>query len=382
MKNNRKNYHAGRIVSLLLVLCMVLSIVPITAFAGVTDVTGGSTSNVYKHTYHTKVKMNANVTVQDSEGNTVNTYPVSEESDFLVGNVSDDGKTLVVAGYPSVIATNGTTQDDYVIDNVVINGAPASCTVGEAPKAMATKGDNEPYTFYEYWEEWAETEEGLEPVKFWYSDADRMSRVSADKRITAFEEGKTYSYSIIAEANENYTFVSKNTLSVMLNGEDFIAKSEVILDGKSLMIGLGSFMQPVKPATQKEIELIEINNATVSFKVGDKPIFTGTVPDGALYAIDYEGWFGEDDEFISSSDYWNSAYVERDWCDGLISSFKANTEYTYQLYLKLTDEAAAQGYVFGSNTKLKVNEKTVTGIIPPPPLYRCLISSVLLLRLR
>lgn len=60
-------------------------------------------------------------------------------------------------------------------------------------------------------------------------------------------------------------------------------------------------------------------------------VFTGTVP---LYAIDYEGWFGE-----------------------LISSFKANTEYTYQLYLKLTDEAAAQGYVFGPNTKLKVNGK-------------------------
>ena len=107
------------------------------------------------------------------------------------------------------------------------------------------------------------------------------------------------------------------------------------------------------------IENVVINNATISFKAGDKPVFTGTVPNDALYVIDYEGWFGADNKFISSSDYWNSAYVERGWCDGLISSFKGNTEYNYQLYLKLTDEAIEQGYVFGPKTKLIVNGKDV-----------------------
>ena len=250
MKKNRNIYHAGRIISLLLVLCMVPSIAPITAFAGVEDITGGTTSNVYKHTYHTKVKMTANVTVQDGEGNTVNTYQVSEESDFLVGNISDDAVQAEITRLEGVVnsqlpssavksnrTTNtifdhfessyilesskdqtligdnaqdesGTTstldvheyqiyeitdewtvkQDDYVIHKVVINNAPVSCTVGEAPKAMATKGDNGAYTFYEYWEEWAQTENGLEPVKFWYSDAEQMNRVPADQRITAFEE--------------------------------------------------------------------------------------------------------------------------------------------------------------------------------------------------
>ncbi|MGN0441125.1 MAG: hypothetical protein ACI4FO_00320, partial [Acutalibacteraceae bacterium] len=402
MKKNIKNHHAGRIISLFIVLCMVLAIVPVTAFAE--DTRGDS---VYIHTYHTKVKLTANVTIQDSEGNTVNTYPVSEESaDYIVGNVSDDAiqaeitrlEGVVNPQLPSgAVKSNSTTkttfdhfdshaeidwedtttstlyvdeyqiyeitdewtvkQDDYVIDNVIINNAPTSCIVGEAPKAMATKGDDEAYTFCEYWEEWAETEEGLEPVKFWYSDAEQMSRVPADKRITAFEEGKTYSYSIIAQAKQNYCFDENNIPSVMLNGENFTDKSELIFDNH-LMIG-PKFMTPKKPVQQKEISVVEINNATLTFKDGDKPVFTGTTPDGAQYAIDYEGWFGEDDEFISSSDYWNSAYVERDWCDGLISSFKANTEYTYQLYLKLTDEAVAQGYVFGPNTKLKVNGKNV-----------------------
>lgn len=114
-----------------------------------------------------------------------------------------------------------------------------------------------------------------------------------------------------------------------------------------------------EPTELKKIEQIDINNATVSFKAGDKPVFTGTTPDGAPYVIDYESWFGADNEFISSSDYWNSAYVERGWCNGLISSFKANTEYSYSLYIKLTEEGYNAGYRFGENTALSVNGEVI-----------------------
>lgn len=109
----------------------------------------------------------------------------------------------------------------------------------------------------------------------------------------------------------------------------------------------------------REITEVVINNATVSFKAGDKPVFTGTVPSGAPYVIDYESWLGADGEFISCSDYWNSAYVERGWCEGLISSFKANTEYQYGLYIKLTEEGYNAGYRFGDNTALSVNGEVI-----------------------
>ena len=33
------------------------------------------------------------------------------------------------------------------------------------------------------------------------------------------------------------------------------------------------------------IDVVEINDVTVSFKDGDKPVFTGKVPDGADYAF-------------------------------------------------------------------------------------------------
>ncbi|MGN0498376.1 MAG: X2-like carbohydrate binding domain-containing protein [Acutalibacteraceae bacterium] len=442
MKKNIKNHHAGRIVSLLLMLCMVLSIAPVMAFAsGNADqnITLVDFGNVWKNLDSTQpvaftTELNPNsacsnqmdITAQSwvnfSYGDIMEsnasekkptalasydfcitftakegyTFPYDSKSGAFTGTVICDGTTIVengqskvdgvsafmlgntvfgttlrVLGYPKVVATDGASQDNYVINNVVINNAPTSCTAGEAPAAQATAGgESAPnYTFYEYWEEWEQTANGLEPVKFWYSDAQQMSRVPEGKAITAFEEGKTYSYSIIATGNENYTFASRDTLSVMLNGSDFSAKSEPIMDGKSLMIGPGAFMKPVNPAEQKEIELIEINNATVSFHVGDRPVFTGTTPDDALYVVDYEGWRGEDDAFICSSDYWNNAYVEHGWCGGPVSSFKADTDYMYMLYVKLTDEAAAQGYVFGPNTKLKVNGKDVdyphmaTGIV-------------------
>lgn len=275
---------------------------------------------------------------------------------------SYDLKTLVVTGYPMATALEG-SQDNYVIDNVVINNAPTSCVVGEAPSAMAIKsGENASnYTFYEYWEEMVQTGNGIEPVKFWYSDPEQMSRVTGDAKLNRFEEGRLYYYSIVAKPNTNYSFASKDTLSVMLNGENISNTKSVLVSeaGNSLIIEPGTFMTPAKPVVQKEVKLIEINNATVSFHVGDKPAFTGTAASGAPYVIDYEGWFGADNKFICNSDYWNKAYVEQGRCDGLISSFKTDTTYTYQLYVKLTDKAAAEGYVFSPNTKLQVNGKIV-----------------------
>lgn len=43
MKKNIKNHYAGRIISILIVLCMIMVFAPVTAFASVEDVTGGAT---------------------------------------------------------------------------------------------------------------------------------------------------------------------------------------------------------------------------------------------------------------------------------------------------------------------------------------------------
>ncbi|MDY5497791.1 MAG: fibronectin type III domain-containing protein [Anaerobutyricum sp.] len=267
--------------------------------------------------------------------------------------VSEDGKTLTMSIDLFVTATAGSWKDDYVINHVVINNAPTSCTVGEAPKAMATKGDTGAYTFYEYWEEWAQTDNGMEPVKFWYSNKD----VSADQRITAFEEGKTYSYSIIAKANENYTFASIDNLSVMLNDEDYTDKSGVILDGTGLMIGPGKFMKPTKPITQKEIPVVEINNATLTFKDGDKPGFTGTIPTNAKYRLVFEEW-RTNGEWTRSEEWYNDA--DHHGSDKVITAFDKNKSYTYILYLTPNAAGSEEDWYFGPNTKLRINGKEVS----------------------
>lgn len=60
------------------------------AWAGVTDVTGGTTSNIYKHTYHTNVKGTASIKYVDENNEQVRETTVTHESGFVVGGVADE----------------------------------------------------------------------------------------------------------------------------------------------------------------------------------------------------------------------------------------------------------------------------------------------------
>ena len=91
---------------------------------------------------------------------------------------------------------------------------------GDAPQKAATvpDGDAEKYEIeYEYWEEMQLSSEGyLEPVAYWYSDESKYSAVQQDKKITSFEEGKSYMYSISLKAKDGYSFT--DNCPVTING--------------------------------------------------------------------------------------------------------------------------------------------------------------------
>ncbi|MGM9614176.1 MAG: X2-like carbohydrate binding domain-containing protein, partial [Oscillospiraceae bacterium] len=125
----------------------------------------------------------------------------------------------------------------------------------------------------------------------------------------------------------------------------------------ALQIGTDLTMTPTTPAEQKEIELIEINNATLTFKDGDKPVFTGTTPDGAPYVLVFEEW-RTDGEWTRSDEWFNDA--DHHGSDKDITAFDKNKSYNYNLYLKTTAEGSEEGWYFGSNTKLKINGKEVS----------------------
>ena len=247
------------------------------------------------------------------------------------------------------------------MSNVNIGSVKFDYMAGEAPKASAgitydDAGNYDKYEIeYEYWEEMKTNENGVAvPVKYWYSDESKNNALSQDKKITTFEEGKTYMYSISLKAKDGYIF--SNNCAVKINGET--VKTQNVNKTPN---GTGIFVtaiKTIKPISKKPVELIEITDVTTNFKVGDKPVFTGKVAKNSLYEIDNEGWGGAN-EMITSSEYWNNRY--KDWGNAPLTSFKANTEYSYAIYVKLTDEAVKNGYYFDKDkTKLSINGKVIT----------------------
>ncbi len=231
--------------------------------------------------------------------------------------------------------------------NIDIEGVKFNYNPGDKPEAKAYKCDpwDELYDIeYEYWEEMETNEKGEAiPVKYWYSDENKNNALSSDKKIITFEEGKTYMYSISLKARDGNTF--GNNISVRVNSTK-INSINVFNSGTRLFITAVKTIKPTKPVQLKHIDVIELNNATISFNVNDKPVFTGKTPDKSPYIYQFEGWETKDGVGITSAEFFNQGYEK------LITNFESGKDYQYILYFK-----AGEGYTFTRNTKLKINGK-------------------------
>lgn len=99
---------------------------------------------------------------------------------------------------------------------------------------------------------------------------------------------------------------------------------------------------------------MEVTGATLTFQDGDKPVFTGMIPDGVPYKLIYEAW-QTDGEGLSSQEWFNNEDHLATWGGKLISTFDKNKTYTCKLYLTTTAAGSDAGCYFGTNTKLKIN---------------------------
>lgn len=246
------------------------------------------------------------------------------------------------------------------ISKVGIGGTTLSYQVGDTPKATSFKNYDNYYDYnieYEYWEEMQSKDDGsVVPVAYWYSDEEKNNALPDDKKITKFEEGKTYMYSIALKTNNGRTFAGSSNLTFVFDGN--VIKPENYTIGKDNTTLFAFALKTIKPVKIKYIDKIEVNNAKLSFNVGDKPVFTGEVPSDAPYYIDNEGWLTEKGG-ITSSEYWNGRYGDFEGSWGkLITSFEANTKYSYNVYVKLTDDGYNSGYRFNENTNIVVNGVT------------------------
>lgn len=241
------------------------------------------------------------------------------------------------------------------IKSIDISGAVLSYKPGETPVAKASVLDSSYKIVYERWEEMEEKEDkSLTPVAYWYSNDQHPSSA---KKITSFEEGKLYQYSISLETQQGFKF--SNDVKVTINGNKKEFSTGLLVVGNE---GKTCFMDAInsfRPVTMKIIDTIEVNNVKFDFKAGDKPIFTGKVPEGVPYYIDHEGWTGEDSGW-TSSDFWNQRYHENPeietWGKPL-TSFEEGKKYDYRIYLKVN---SSSGYRFDKEkTKLKINGEII-----------------------
>ena len=129
-----------KLLTVLLTLYLALSIVPITAYAGVTDVTGDNTTNTYSHFYHTKVETTAQVTIKDADGNVAETTEVTKSGDFVEGNFNSDAVQAEIKRIDDEIIAQFSSRGNITTENrnstFILDHFESSNIIGMTP------GDN------------------------------------------------------------------------------------------------------------------------------------------------------------------------------------------------------------------------------------------------
>lgn len=151
-------------------------------------------------------------------------------------------------------------------------------------------------------------------------------------------------YSLSLKARDGNTFAANS--KVMVNGTN-VNNANITNTGTGLFVVA---VRTIKPETVQlqNISIVEINNATISFKVGDKPVFTGKTAENVPYIYQSEFWSTDGGKkYHYSADFWNDNNP-----DDLFTEFESGKTYTYGIYFK-----AKEGYCFTTDTKLKINGK-------------------------
>ena len=221
--NGKKTLRAVLAAALGTVMLMSL------AWAGVTDVTGGTVTNTYTHTYHTNVKGTATIKFVDENGVQKRVITVTHESGFVVGGVADEtvqaeiekfhNKVNVLIGSRNaskVSGSEGTVFDHFESSNI-IDTSGESILVGdtealeEAAQGGVSKNlDVHEYQYYMITEEWIVAPSSVTvntTVENHYTD-------TYDRRTFALTKGEN------TFADAGRYFGAGGTMTVQFNGLD------------------------------------------------------------------------------------------------------------------------------------------------------------------
>lgn len=233
-------------------------------------------------------------------------------------------------------------SENEALHNLDVNDVKTDYAPGEAPRATATipAADADKYEIaYECWEEMELDMESGEsvPVAFWYSDPAKYT--PGMKKIDHFEEGKFYMYSVELRLKGDNAVADDCNMNV--NGH----WAHHIKTANGVFAPNADNMLCEQPIDEwRAIDVIEINGATTTFKAGDKPVFTASVPTGSNSLPQCEYWMGSDGSEVNSQKFWDQNITNH------IDVFKPGVTYRYGIYLK-----PARGFYFTPDTKLVIN---------------------------
>ena len=255
----------------------------------------------------------------------------------------DDNRTCVVT-YGMNMRT------DQAVEKIDFN-ARINFIAGDKPSFMTSAVDPFIDLDHERWDANDGSGYGITSSDYW------NERYNG-KLITEFEAGKSYTYGVYFKISdlgmeEGYRF-DKNT-KLYINGEEItLTPDQISVDDNGETIWFMNVLT-MTPTTVKVIDVVEINNVTVSFKDGDKPVFTGKSPEGVKYAYNCEWWELDSKTGAISADFFSGAYENK------ITAFEAGKTYHYGVYVKAVGYVESENttYVFGPNTKLKINGEFV-----------------------
>ena len=294
-----------------------------------------------RYEYSVKLQAKDGYTFDSNLTNTENvTLNGASLPSFAWVMVMDDGKTCLITHVTELRPGQAVEKIDF---NARIN-----FIAGDKPSFMTSAVN--PFIDLDH-ERWDGSGYGITSSDYW------NERYNG-KLITEFEAGKSYTYGVYFKISdlgmeEGYRF-DKNT-KLYINGEEItLTPDQISVDDSGETIWFMNVLT-MTPTTVKVIDVVEINDATVSFKDGDKPVFTGKSPEGVKYAYNCEWWELDSKTGAISADFFSGAYENK------ITSFEAGKTYHYGVYVKAVGYVESENttYVFGPNTKLKINGEFV-----------------------
>ena len=257
--------------------------------------------------------------------------------------VMDDGKTCLIQYGTELLPGQAVEKIDF---NARIN-----FNAGDKPSFMTSAVNPFIDLDHERWDANDGSGYGITSSDYW------NERYNG-KLITEFEADKSYTYGVYFKISdlgmeEGYRF-DQNT-KLYINGEEItLTPDQISVDDNGETIWFMNVLT-MTPTTVKVIDVVEINNVTVSFKDGDKPVFTGKSPEGMKYAYNCEWWELDSKTGAISADFFSGAYENK------ITAFEAGKTYHYGVYVKAVGYVESENttYLFGPNTKLKINGEFV-----------------------